>query len=62
MASTTLTVRRPDQDITVELHSFEGDWYVVASIDEMGNQVHLTTAEKTQVKARAAAGEDETGV
>jgi autotransporter translocation and assembly factor TamB len=57
----TLTVRRPDVDITVELQLHEGEWVVITSLDEDGYQVLLTAEEKTQVKARADAGEDETG-
>jgi hypothetical protein len=57
----TLTVRRPGQDITAELHAFEEKWYVVVSLDENGEQVQLTQFERANIKARARLGQDETG-
>ncbi len=57
----TLTVRRPEEDVTVHLqyHSFR--WWVITAIDEYGLSTPLSPEELAAVKDRAARGEDETG-
>lgn len=62
MRSTTLTISRPDEDITVELVSKGGSWHIREAIDENGGPAKLNAAEAAEVMARAAAGEDETGL
>jgi hypothetical protein len=60
----TLTVRRPEQDITVVLRrnpDVMGAWVIEESLDEHGNPVHTTQREKNSLYERARAGEDETG-
>jgi hypothetical protein len=59
-ATATLTVRRPDQDITVALGQW-GLWEVMEALDENGNPVALTPKEEVDVCVRATHGEDETG-
>lgn len=58
----TLTIRRPIEDITVAMVRRQGRWYITEALDEDGNAVKLTATEAAEVYARAAAGEDETGV
>ena len=58
----TLTVRRPNQDITVVLQAHDDEWFVIYSVDEVGYQAQLTGLERANVKARAHRGEDETGL
>jgi hypothetical protein len=53
----TLTVRRPNQDLTVEVRGEQ----ITTVLDEDGNNTPLTEKEKVEVLARAWAGEDETG-
>ena len=64
MPVVTLTVRRKEQDITVELRTLNCPTRVniVQSIDEQGIPVILTEKEEIDVILRALAGEDETGV
>lgn len=57
----TLTVHREDQDITVYLVSWGRGFQIREVFDEDGNIVKLTPAEQASVRARAVAGEDETG-
>jgi hypothetical protein len=59
--SVTLTYRRGEMDITVEMQWYDDKWYVILSLDEMGNSVALTSLEKANIKARARQGEDEAG-
>ncbi len=69
VATATLTLRRPRNDITVALAKKQGhrpaaqpDWRVLDAVDEKGHPVALTTQEHYQLCRRAEAGEDETGV
>ena len=54
----TLTVRRPDEDITVALND---QGRITEILDEQGDEAKLTEDEKRQVLARWTVGEDETG-
>ena len=56
--STTLTVRRPDEDITVAL---DDQGRITDVLDEQGNDATLTMDELGQVIIRWEAGEDESG-
>jgi hypothetical protein len=55
----TVTVRRPDQDITVELHY--PSYHLIQAIDEDGNAVVLTQMERAWVDQQMLDGHDETG-
>lgn len=57
----TLTVRREDEDITVELMQVQGNWQPTLAMDENGKATTLTKDEAAAVVARALAGEDEAG-
>lgn len=58
----TLTVRRSDHDITVELRETDpGRWVLTQALDEDGNTVTLTRLEWEEVLQRALDGQDETG-
>jgi len=60
----TLTICRPEQDITVVLRRSPdalGAWVIEESLDENGNPVHTTQREKNSLYERAHTGEDETG-
>ena len=65
----TLTLNRLGQDITVELLNDGTQWYITRALDEVGHEngpertefPKLTAAECTELLARAAAGEDDTG-
>lgn len=58
----TLTISRPDQDLTVEVTVSSFGAVPTHAIDEDGNEVDLTHEEMAEVIARALAGEDETGI
>ena len=60
----TLTLQRPDQDITVSLRKMFTDQavYVQWGFDENGNEVDITEEEALSLVARVQAGEDETGL
>jgi len=59
----TLTLRRPDQDITCHMvlpvRPFK--WALVEALDEEGGEVSLSQEEWASLVARASAGEDEAG-
>lgn len=58
----TLTIRRSDQDITVEIQATEpGRWVLTQAIDEDGVSVTLTRLEWAEVQQLAHDGCDETG-
>ena len=56
MDSITITLRRPNQDITVAVGA-----HPMIALDENGNEVQLTRGECQEVGDRVAAGENETG-
>jgi len=57
----TLTLHRPEQEITVLLRR-HGLWEVVEAFDEEGNPALLTQWERVGLCVRAEQGEDETGI
>jgi len=57
----TLTVRRGDLDITVQLTWVAGLWMLDRAVDPCGIPKRLTPSETADVLKRAYAGEDETG-
>jgi len=57
----TLTIRRPDQDITVVLRRVGQKWKISEALDEFGRTVRLNSEERSEVVQRAELGQDETG-
>jgi hypothetical protein len=62
----TVTIHRKDQDITVALKyrgSVDGEeiYAITEALDEDGNAVELTTAERYRASQMAREGVDETG-
>lgn len=62
MHRVTLTIPRPDEDITVVLQEKKTGWVVVRAIDEDGESVKLSLTEEKNAILLAEEGVDETGV
>ena len=62
MCTSTVTVSREDQDITVVSVRLFGSWYIAEALDENGGEIDLTPEECSNVLARMSVGEDDTGV
>lgn len=62
MHRVTVTVPRPDEDITVVLQEKKTGWVVVRAIDEDGDSVKLSLTEEKHAILLAEEGVDETGV
>lgn len=57
----TLSFERIDSILVVELGLWNGSWIILGALDEDGVDVEVLKTEAAELKARAAAGEDETG-
>lgn len=59
--TSTVTLRRTSEDITVELGMFDTGWRVLTVLDEAGDDIMLLPGEEEAAIGLAEAGMDETG-